>query len=49
MNLGDSIHVVGAQQECNHRKGGTLTGGYGFGYVSDMYPSPFRYVSDSLF
>ena len=24
-------------------------GGYGFGYVSDMYPSPFRYVSDSIF
>ena len=24
-------------------------GGYGFGYVSDMYPSPFWYVSDSLF
>ena len=22
-------------------RGGTLTGGYGFGYVSDMYPSPF--------
>ena len=25
-----------------------MTGGYGFGYVSDMYPSPFWYVSDSL-
>ena len=26
-----------------------MTRGYGFGYVSDMYPSRFRYVSDSLF
>ena len=25
--------------ESNH-KGGTVTGGYGFGYASDMYPSP---------
>ena len=25
----------------NNHKGGTVTGGYGFGYVSDMYPSPF--------
>ena len=22
-------------------KGGTMTGGYGFGYVSDMYPNSF--------
>ena len=34
---------------CNNHKGGTVTGGYGFGYVSDMYPGPFWYVSDSLF
>ena len=26
-----------------------MTEGYGFGYVSDMYPSSFGYVSDSLF
>ena len=25
-----------------------MTGGYGFGYVSDVYPSSFWYVSDSL-
>ena len=26
-----------------------MTGGDGFGYATDMYPSPFSYVSDSLF
>ena len=31
------------------RGGTTRGGGYGFGYVSDMYPSPFWYVSDSIF
>ena len=25
----------------NNHKGGTVAEGYGFGYVSDMYPSPF--------
>ena len=29
--------------------GCTVTGRYGLGYASDMYPSPFWYVSDSLF
>ena len=33
----------------NNHKGGAFTGGYGFGYVSDMYPSPFWYVSNSHF
>ena len=25
-----------------------MTGRYGFGYVSDVYPSPLQYISDSL-
>ena len=30
-----------SRRNYNNHKGGTVTGGYGFGYVSDMYPSPF--------
>ena len=26
-----------------------MTAGYGFGYISDVYPNPFRYVSDCIF
>ena len=39
--------IFGLPQNENNHKGGTVTGGYGFGYVSDLYPSPFWYVSIS--
>ena len=47
MNEGKNLR--GSVEQKNREKsdfriiigGGTMTGGYGFGYVSDMYPSPF--------
>ena len=34
------IHTIIVMASWNNHKGGTVTGGYGFGYVSDMYPKP---------
>ena len=39
MDLGSRKEL--GEEFLNNHKGGTVTGGYGFGYVSDMYPSPF--------
>ena len=38
---GGYVRMFPQNKTRNDHKGGTVTGGYGFGYVSDMYPSPF--------
>ena len=41
MAFPDSSSVLDKFQSARNHKGGTVTGGYGFGYVSERYPSPF--------
>ena len=36
-----SLTVSKEAPTASNHEGGSVTGGYGFGFVSDMYPSPF--------